>query len=480
MMDELEPPSGSGSFGRRWFWVLAVVAAVAIASIVALRLPRIIAAYELYWSRNSIQRLFYEDLGLSESWSAFIAVVGSFVYALAWVPLSLWTSRLLAWRFNSRQLVVAFASWVFIYGHVPLLHALLGSDSCFNQRTGGPLKWYAENANGDITLYDSGGFDTVTREEKRPVTPEICASFARQKANGRPRKITVNLDDIEFFDPNSGRARVWYSQAADDTYELFDSRGFNPATAEKLLPVTKEVIANILARAATEARKAEDARKRAAEAAAKKTTSNVKRITANIVEIQFFDSVDGRPRVWYSKAANGSYELFDSSGFNPSTSEALLPVTREIVADILARAAKEAAEADARNAAEADTAKRVARASSLTKRDQDTSPVELSGLWSVSYPEGPLRVRVEQRGSQVVGILLDGNHFVPSGNAVITATINPSSNEFHAKQTCGSWGGKQLFSVDVKFTIFDRDNMIEETFQGSCGPPTTIAWHKLQ
>ncbi len=129
------PDQGSGSFGRRWFWVLVVAGAVAIAVVAAAGIPRIVASYELYWSRDGIQRLFYEDLGLSESWSSFIAVVGSFVYALAWVPLTLWTYRLLAWRFNGQLLLVAFASWVFVYGHVPLMHALLGSDACFNQRT---------------------------------------------------------------------------------------------------------------------------------------------------------------------------------------------------------------------------------------------------------------------------------------------------------------------------------------------------------
>jgi hypothetical protein len=146
------------------------------------------------------------------------------------------------------------------------------------------MKWYVEGPNGDITLYDSGGYDTVTRVEKRSVTPEICATFARQKTNATPRRITTNVSDIQFFDPNSGRARVWYSKAANGTYELFDTRGFNPATSEPLLPVTKEVVAEIMTRVAkeTEDRKriegveakkraeAEQARNRAAEAEAKR------------------------------------------------------------------------------------------------------------------------------------------------------------------------------------------------------------------
>ena len=260
-MDKLaEPPKQNPAYrGRKWLWAMAAVLGVAFLVLLLLGLPRLIAVYQLYWSQGNIQRLFYEDLGLSQAWSSFIAVVGSFVYALAWVPLTLWTYRVMVWRFSPRQLVVAFACWVFVYGHVPLLHALLGSDACFNQRTGAPMKWFVEGANGEITLFDSGGFDTTQGAEKRPVTSDICARFARQKVNSRPRRITASVGEIEFFDPNSGRARVWYSKTADGNYELFDIRGFNPATSEPLLPVTKDVVAEIVARATTEA---EQARKR--------------------------------------------------------------------------------------------------------------------------------------------------------------------------------------------------------------------------
>jgi hypothetical protein len=68
----------------------------------------------------------------------------------------------------------------------------LGSDECFNQRTGAPIKWYVEEPNGDVTMFSSGGFDIVTGAEKQPVTPEICAGFAKQENKGGPRRITTN------------------------------------------------------------------------------------------------------------------------------------------------------------------------------------------------------------------------------------------------------------------------------------------------
>ncbi len=137
-MTEGTEPSRVGlpRVSRTWLWLWGGgILLLAFLFLFVFGFGRVKAVYELYWSRDNIERLFYEDIGLSQAWSAFIAVVGSFFYALAWVPLTLWSYRVLAWRFSFRQASLAFACWVFVYGHVPLLHAVLGSDACFNQRT---------------------------------------------------------------------------------------------------------------------------------------------------------------------------------------------------------------------------------------------------------------------------------------------------------------------------------------------------------
>jgi hypothetical protein len=262
-MERLAVPSGqeSSRFFRKTLWAVAVAGAVIIGLAFILGLPRFIALYELYWSQSNIQKLFYEDLGLSQSWSSFIAVVGSFFYPLAWVPLTVWTYRVLLWRFNASQFSLAFVCWVFVYGHVPLVHALLGTDTCFNQRTGEPTKWFVQDADGRIVLFDSGGFDTATGVAKQPVTTQICTAFNRQKKNDRPRRITADVRQVEFFDATTGRPRVWYARTGNGPFELFDSRGYHPVTSEALLPVTKEVVAEIMKRQADE----EAARKRADE-----------------------------------------------------------------------------------------------------------------------------------------------------------------------------------------------------------------------
>jgi hypothetical protein len=278
-MDRLKAPSAERSFGLsgKWFWRLAAIIAAVIALLLVLGLPRLIAVYELYWSRSNIQKLFYEDLGLSQSWSSFIAVVGSFFYALAWVPLLFWTFRVLAWKFNAGQFLLAFTCWVFIYGHVPLLHALLGTDTCFNQRTGEPTKWYVRDVDGRIVLFDSSGFDTATGAEKRLVTSQVCAAFERQKKNDRPRRITVNARQVEFFDSTTARPRVWYSRASDGAIELFDSPGYHPITGDALLPASKDLVDEIMKRLADEeaARKRAEAERRQAEAEAEASRKKV-------------------------------------------------------------------------------------------------------------------------------------------------------------------------------------------------------------
>lgn len=45
---------------------------------------------------------------------------------------------------------------------------------------------------------------------------------------------------------------------------------------------------------------------------------------------EMFDGAIGTPRVWYSRAANGKLELFDSDGFHPFTNDPLKPVTPDI------------------------------------------------------------------------------------------------------------------------------------------------------
>lgn len=236
--------SGS-SEARRWA-IPAVIAILLVLLFLVFALPRLIGVYQLYYGSGSIERLLHDELGFSRSWSSFLGVVAGFIYALVWVPLGLWTYRLVVWRFNGKQLAIAFICWVAAYGHAPLLHATLGSSACFNQRTGEPMKWYVQAPNGQIILFDSAGYDSLTRAEKKPVTPEVCAAYANQAANLKPQRLSGDISKFEFFDPVTGRPRIWYHRMADNTIELFSSGGFHPVTSAPLLPVTREIVVEVL------------------------------------------------------------------------------------------------------------------------------------------------------------------------------------------------------------------------------------------
>jgi hypothetical protein len=254
------------------YTALGVLLLLAAAFIIWQASARVKAFYYINYGSDAFQSLFYDGLGTSQNLAAVLSTILSFFYAASLIGVATWTVLLFR-TFNARQFVVGLVCFVVVYAAAPLLHVLndqAGSLVCFNQTTGTPMKWYAEEINGHVTLYDSGGYDTVRGVEKHPVTAEVCSNYARQKNGAAPHRITTNVRQIAFFDANSGRAQIWYSKSPDGSYELFDSRGFNPSTGEMLQPVTKEILADITARAAKAEKDSEDARKRIEETEAKR------------------------------------------------------------------------------------------------------------------------------------------------------------------------------------------------------------------
>lgn len=51
--------------------------------------------------------------------------------------------------------------------------------------------------------------------------------------------------------------------------------------------------------------------------------------------LTFFDTVWGKPRIWFYKRGDGGFDLFDRPGFHPGTGEKLQPVTPETESQIL-------------------------------------------------------------------------------------------------------------------------------------------------
>lgn len=236
-------------FGRPSSWILLAVIGVLFFYVAVRAFPSLLG---WYWYPE-IKSLFYEELGFSDAWSSLFAVIGSFFYAVVWVPLLWWVLRVSFWKFNLRHLTFAFFGWIFIYGLIPLVHVIglqVGTDACFNQRTGKPLKWYVIRPGGEIILSDSVGKDPITQRDKLQVTPQICRVVELQRRGIRPKELSGDPRSMKFFDEVSGQARVWYYRSPDGRIDLFDAEGMHPVVGEPLVPINKDVVQESQARAA--------------------------------------------------------------------------------------------------------------------------------------------------------------------------------------------------------------------------------------
>lgn len=103
------------------------------------------------------------------------------------------------------------------------------------------LKWYALTPEG-VKLYDSPGVDPVYGIKLEPVTPEVIQKLRLlQKGEFKP----IDPENVQFFNPITGEAQVWFYQYSDGNYEFYDKPGFHPVTGELLKPVTKDIVEKI-------------------------------------------------------------------------------------------------------------------------------------------------------------------------------------------------------------------------------------------
>jgi hypothetical protein len=226
----------------------------------------------------------------------------------------------------------------------------------FDPGTGEPIVWYYKNENGNIAIFDLMGFHPDTGVELLPVTREVVDAWKDQEqlaARQAPQRI--NPETYAFFDPITGKPRVWYRRSENGDFEFYDRPGFHPLTGEPLTVVTRDLI--------------DTWRRYQADLASQKcyiiTQNSVKYsnhlgidpdtgrqcrpLTSEMLERlreyekgkrpkkiesanpTFFDLRTGEPIVWYYKDKDSNIELFDLMGFHPDSGDELLPVTKEIV-----------------------------------------------------------------------------------------------------------------------------------------------------
>jgi hypothetical protein len=258
-------------------WALFVLIGLALVALILL-VPQLAFQYSAHWGYTSLKRLFYQDLSLSDSISTFFATVLSFIYALSWLPAIAFAPPLIG-RMNIKRLAIAFFSYVFVYGAAPLLEGVFGTDVCFNQATGESEKWYVVHRDGTVALFDSSGFDSEG-VAKKPVTTEICQIYEQQKKGGRAHQITSDPRKQEFFRADNGRPLVWYDVDAAGKVRLFDGPGFDPDTSDPLRPITKQIVARVLADTKTQEEAAEAAQNAVALAAEQQSAKEAAELAA--------------------------------------------------------------------------------------------------------------------------------------------------------------------------------------------------------
>jgi len=227
----------------------------------------------------------------------------------------------------------------------------------FNLGTGEPIVWYFRSKSGEIELYDLMGFHPSSGEELVPITKDVVDAWtAQRQREARQPPQSIDPEKHAFFDPITGKARVWYRRAGSGDFEFYNREGFHPRTGEALATVSREVI-----EAWQQHKRNKDSQKcyvitRDAVRYGTKpgidtvTGRECRQVTAEILERlreyekgnrpkqiksppdpTFFDLRTGEPIVWYHKARNGGIEIFDLMGFHPESGEELLPITRELV-----------------------------------------------------------------------------------------------------------------------------------------------------
>jgi hypothetical protein len=226
---------------RGVFSLLIWAALVASALVIVAIFPRFLAVYYSYYGQASIEKIFYEVIGLDAPLSRVLAVPFAVLYGLAWVVVVGWAGAVVSWKLDAKKLLITLPCFVLFYALAPAAQLVIGTP-CFNQRDGTPQKWYVIRSDGKVVLYDSPGFDPETGVQKVPVTQEICRISSDQKRGQLPQKISDQA--ATELDPN-----VWYAVYKDQT-EFFDKEGIHPRTLQPLQPVTADVLAPVKARLA--------------------------------------------------------------------------------------------------------------------------------------------------------------------------------------------------------------------------------------
>jgi len=107
-----------------------------------------------------------------------------------------------------------------------------------------------------------------------------------------------------------------------------------------------------------------------------------------------------------------------------------------------------------------------------------SSHAPLTGVWLASYPGGPLKVKINQSGDDVIATLLEGNAFVPAGKETFSGKFHPEL--FEAQQICAYPGFQNPYLVNVTIKIIDNDHFIESLAPDAHCGGFPVNWERIK
>jgi hypothetical protein len=212
------------------------------------------------------------------------------------------------WSFSSqRRLVGIVGISALLIGHSLVLW--YGTRTSYFDRSGTAVKCYVLTRDGKVTFGEHPGIDPATGRQCRSITPEMLERLKAYQTGRRPQQIIAS--NPTFFDPRTGEPIVWYYRSKENEIQIFDLMGFQPDTGDELTPITADVVSEWKTQYAQRSRRVPN------------------RVDPDTYV--FFDPLSGVPHAWYWRGADGSYEFYDSPGYEPQTGEALKVATPDVV-----------------------------------------------------------------------------------------------------------------------------------------------------
>lgn len=227
-----------------WSWP----AFLAITAILAVIIVLVIKAHSAQQNSLLMARQLYEystfRLAAASGWNIWLVRA---ITVLSLIPLWYYSLRILArptvlinWRPERKRerdhALMILAAYLAIF-----FFAMYAANPIFEN--GKSTKWINQRTG---QLFDFPGADPRTGEALVPVTSEIAIRIDRKAKKNVPKLLSISFSangpSVEMFDSLTGSPAVWFCRGLNGDIRFFDADGLDPATGDKLLPVTKEIV----------------------------------------------------------------------------------------------------------------------------------------------------------------------------------------------------------------------------------------------